>query len=31
MKKEVLSRKEWDFEDVPANELVACCYWEYAR
>lgn len=31
MKKEVLSRKEWDFDNVPANELVACCYWEYAR
>jgi len=31
MKKEVLSRKEWDFDKVPANELVACCYWEYAR
>jgi hypothetical protein len=31
MKKEVLSRKEWDFDNVPDDELVACCYWEYAR
>jgi hypothetical protein len=22
---------EWDFSDVPDNELVACCFWEYAR
>ena len=31
MKKEALSRNEWVFDDVPENELVACCYWEYAR
>jgi hypothetical protein len=23
--------EEWDFETVPDEELVACCYWEYAR
>jgi len=26
-----LSRYDWDFDNVPDNELVACCYWEYAR
>jgi hypothetical protein len=29
--KEVLTRNEWDFDNVPESELVACCYWEYAR
>ena len=28
---EVLSRNDWDFDNVPDNELVACCFWEYAR
>lgn len=27
----LLTRVEWDFSDVPDNELVACTYWEYAR
>lgn len=26
-----LRREEWDFDSVPVGELVACCYWEYAR
>jgi hypothetical protein len=26
-----LSSLDWNFDAVPDNELVACCYWEYAR
>ena len=26
-----LKREDWDFSDVPVDELVGCCYWEYAR
>lgn len=26
-----LSSSEWNFDAVPDEELVACCYWEYAR
>ncbi len=26
-----LQREDWDFSEVPAGELVGCCYWEYAR
>jgi hypothetical protein len=26
-----LSEFDWNFDPVPDNELVACCYWEYAR
>ena len=29
-----LDEREWNFSDrakVPDTELVACCYWEYAR
>jgi len=22
---------DWNFDGVPNDELVACCYWEYAR
>jgi len=22
---------DWNFDNVPESELVACCYWEYAR
>src|SRR5580692_6812789 len=22
---------EWNFDKVPDSQLVACCYWEYAR
>lgn len=22
---------EWDFDPVPDEELIACCFWEYAR
>jgi hypothetical protein len=25
------SWQNWDFEDVPDQELIACCMWEYAR
>ncbi len=25
------SQLDWNFDNVPDNELVACCYWEYAR
>jgi hypothetical protein len=31
MNKEVLSHNDWNFDNVPDSELVACCYWEYAR
>jgi hypothetical protein len=26
-----LSPLDWNFDNVPDPELVACCYWEYAR
>lgn len=26
-----LGELDWDFDNVPNEELVACCYWEYAR
>lgn len=26
-----LSALDWNFNSVPDSELVACCYWEYAR
>ena len=26
-----LSEHDWNFDNVPNRELVACCYWEYAR
>jgi hypothetical protein len=28
---DVLSTVDWCFDDVPNEELIACCYWEYAR
>jgi hypothetical protein len=28
---EPLHPHEWNFDEVPDSELVACCYWEYAR
>ena len=31
MKTDTLAYIEWNFDGVPDNELVACCYWEYAR
>ena len=31
MTAEALPQIEWDFGSVPDAELVACCYWEYAR
>ena len=32
MKKDaVVLEYDWDFNGVPDGELVACCYWEYAR
>jgi hypothetical protein len=30
-KVEELREFDWNFERVPDSELVACCYWEYAR
>lgn len=26
-----ISELDWNFDKVPDSELVACCYWEYAR
>ncbi len=26
-----ISELDWNFDAVPKDELVACCYWEYAR
>src|SRR6266571_8955620 len=26
-----LKREDWDFSDVAVDELIGCCYWEYAR
>jgi len=26
-----LTKHDWNFGDVPEVELVACCYWEFAR
>lgn len=26
-----ISPQEWNFDAVPDKELVACCYWEFAR
>jgi hypothetical protein len=31
MKIDVLSRDDWDFDNVPDHEIIACCLWEYAR
>jgi hypothetical protein len=28
---DTLSELDWNFDQVPDNELIACCYWEYAR
>ena len=28
---EPLRQEDWNFGDVPNQELIACCYWEYAR
>jgi hypothetical protein len=28
---EVIADIDWNFDGVPDGELVACCYWEYAR
>jgi hypothetical protein len=28
---EDLAQFDWNFDGVPDKELVACCYWEYAR
>lgn len=28
---EALPQFDWNFDKVPDPELVACCYWEYAR
>ena len=26
-----LPKTEWNFDPVPAAEIIACCWWEYAR
>jgi hypothetical protein len=31
MTPKVIEDVEWNFDAVPDAELVACCYWEYAR
>jgi hypothetical protein len=31
MPAEGIEPHDWNFERVPEDELVACCYWEYAR
>jgi hypothetical protein len=31
IEKTSLHESEWNFDAVPDAELVACCYWEYAR
>jgi hypothetical protein len=31
LRPEVISEFDWNFDAVPNAELVACCYWEYAR
>ena len=31
MTAEALTPFDWGFDDVPNEELIACCYWEYAR
>lgn len=31
MNPKVLESADWNFDAVPDPELVACCYWEYAR
>jgi hypothetical protein len=28
---QTLSELDWNFDNVPKEELMACCYWEYAR
>jgi hypothetical protein len=27
----LIPESDWNFDGVPVDELVACCYWEYAR
>lgn len=29
--REMIDELDWNFDKVSDNELVACCYWEYAR
>jgi len=31
MNSRVIESADWNFDAVPGDELVACCYWEYAR
>jgi hypothetical protein len=31
MNPKALESADWNFDAVPDRELVACCYWEYAR
>src|SRR5260221_397236 len=31
MPTEALTSSDWNFEKVPNEELIACCFWEYAR
>lgn len=27
----LIETQDWNFDSVPDDELVACCYWEHAR
>ncbi len=27
----LVAKLDWNFDNVPDDELLACCYWEYAR
>lgn len=29
--RQTIEKSDWNFDAVPDPELVACCYWEYAR
>ena len=29
--REIIDELDWNFDKISDNELVACCYWEYAR
>src|SRR5260370_42276359 len=29
--KPLIAERDWNFDNVPDKELMACCYWEHAR
>lgn len=31
MNQTYISEWDWNFDKIPDSELIACCYWEYAR